>query len=1140
MRPNELGNDIGFRVSQNEVESIWTRKETPKPLRQSLAETGWDEVRIVFHESLLQGLEKLARSEAVDLVTVLVGGLHAVLARFSGQDETIVCLLDERHTIDHLSGHDAVFAPPLPIHGNISGNPTFRHVLHCMGQEIAATKAKSRSNGDGHHAPMEYVLEMCPSTDAADGSIHRPPLPLDGAAGCKLWIDVRPAQDGLKIEAQFPTDSCDRDAVVRLLESWRTLLEGAVSDPTSEVGRLPLLTAHERRQLLETWNQTDTDYPRDACMHELFEAQVERTPDAVAVVFGSQCLTYRELNARANQLAHLLRSRGVGPDGVVGLCITRSLEMMIGLLGILKAGGAYVPLDPTYPAERLAYMLSDARAPVLLTLRSLRESLPATDAQVVCLDEHWDQIAKESDQNLPSAAHAENLAYVIYTSGSTGRPKGAMILHRGLVNYLVWVQSAYPLPNGRGAPVHSSISFDLTVTSMLAPLLAGRSVHLIAEELGVDGLADLLRQEGDFSLIKITPAHLEVLARQLSSHTAAGRTHSFIIGGENLTYESIRFWQTHAPDTALVNEYGPTETVVGCCVFSVRAKDVGSGSVPIGRPIANTRLYILDKFLQPVPIGVAGELCIGGDGVARGYLNQPEITTQKFIPDPFARTEGQRLYRTGDLARYLPDGNIEFLGRIDHQVKIRGFRVELGEIEQTLKLHPAVRDALVITRETKSGGGGNGNGTGGGTVGGDRQLVAYVVSDADQPPTSADLRALLAAKLPPYMVPPFFVTLRAFPLTPNGKVDRQALPAPDERASVSAEIAAPRTPLEEALVGMWSQALGGRPVGIHDDFFQLGGDSLDAVGLIEGINHAFDLKLRVVQLYQNPTAAKMAASLNVQPVSRGDPRVVCFKQGGKKPPIVFIYAGPDEFQMAQTLKVDRPIYGIEVPWPMAWRNVAQQRKLDALPTLEEFAIPFTGALNATFSEGPCVLIGFSFAGLLAFEVAQQMRRQGREIEMVVILDSFWHGRDPHAFNWLRAILRRPWQWVRRMAGSGVKWVKGRLHPPTETFNKPPIIPSRMSPRLDERGVVVPGSDVLWLYDQMRERHKPAPLDVKGILCQAMDSHHGGLSSAKWRAIWKVLFCGNMQVVVVPGDHLTMIRDPQHLAVLGSQLCEIFS
>ncbi|HVT82046.1 MAG TPA: amino acid adenylation domain-containing protein, partial [Phycisphaerae bacterium] len=542
--------------------------------------------------------------------------------------------------------------------------------------------------------------------------------------GCEIWLQIQADGEGVRLAADYRADLFDRETIERFLACYGRLLEAAVANPDVPVTRLPLQGPAELRQLIEEWNQTAAAYPRERCLHELFEEQVARMPDATAVTFENQKLTYRALNERANQVAHHLRSLGVGPEVLVGLCVKRSVEMMVGLLGILKAGGAYVPLDPTYPKSRLAYMLGDSGAAVLLTQRELTGSLPEHKTRVVCMDADWEKIGAQGKENPARAAGPENLAYVIYTSGSTGRPKGAMILHRGLVNYLTWALKAYPVAEGRGAPVHSSISFDLTITGLLAPLLAGGTVLLVPEDLGVQGLVETLRQQGDFSLVKITPAHLELLSRQLSPEETAGRARAFIIGGENLTYQNVAYWQEHAPETLLVNEYGPTETVVGCCIYCVPAGERRAGSIPIGRPIANTQLYILDKHLQPVPIGVAGELCIAGDGVARGYLHAPELTARKFIANPFAKEAGARLYRTGDLARYLADGTIEFLGRMDDQVKIRGYRIELGEIESTLRLHPQVAQAHVINQE--------------------KRLVAYLVTKGPEPIRPADLRAFLS------------------------------------------------------------------------------------------------------------------------------------------------------------------------------------------------------------------------------------------------------------------------------------------------------------------------------------------------------------------------------------------------------------
>jgi amino acid adenylation domain-containing protein len=586
------------------------------------------------------------------------------------------------------------------------------------------------------------------------------------------------------------------------------------------------------------------------CVHRWIEIQAARTPNAIALTHANGPLSYAELNARANQLARHLRNLGVGPEVLVGLCAGRSSAMVVGLLAVLKAGGAYVPLDPTYPAERLAFMLDDARPSVLLTEQDLLGRLPASSAHVICIDRDWATIAAESDETLPGGAGLRNLAYVIYTSGSTGRPKGAMIHHLGLSNYLAWCTRAYAVDEGQGAPVHSSISFDLTITALLAPLVAGRRVDLLDEDLGVEQLGEALRRPRDYSLVKITPAHLRWLGDQLNPRDAGGRTRAFVIGGEALRPEHLEFWRRHAPETVLVNEYGPTETVVGCCVYRVPRDQAISGSIPIGRPIANTRLYVLNEDLEPVPVGVAGELYIGGAGVARGYLRRPALTAERFIPDPFDPEPGRRLYRTGDLARWRSDGNLEYLGRVDRQVKIRGYRIEPAEIEEALVRHRSVRESAVVTREHGPD---------------DRRLVAYVTIAEGRPaPDEAELRRFLRSSLTEPMIPSAFMVLESFPLTPNGKVDREALPDPGGgRTRPDASFVAPRGPVEEEVASAWKAVLRLERVGAHDNFFDLGGHSLLATQVISRLRDASGVEIPLRALFDAPTVAGLAERVEV-------------------------------------------------------------------------------------------------------------------------------------------------------------------------------------------------------------------------------------------------------------------------------------
>jgi amino acid adenylation domain-containing protein len=665
-----------------------------------------------------------------------------------------------------------------------------------------------------------------------------------------LSLMVMEAAETFQLNWQYNTDLFEDTTITPMAGHFVTLLESIVENPQQPVSLLPLLTQREQHQLLVEWNNTKAEYPSNKCIHQLFEEQVERTPNAVAVVCSGQQLTYNELNRRANQLAHYLQSLGVKPDELVGICVERSLEMIVGLLGILKAGGAYVPLDPDYPIERLSFMLEDAAVKVLLTQQELIDKLPEHQAQLICLDADWTIISKLSKSNLINTVTSENLAYVIYTSGSTGLPKGTLIPHQGLVNYLSWCTQAYNVEQGTGTLVHSPLGFDLTITSLFSPLLVGNQVEILAEDQDVETLSNSLRHHSHLSLVKITPAHLELLNQQLSPREAASRTMAFIIGGENLLGENIAFWQEFAPETLLVNEYGPTETVVGCCIYQVPMGKYISGSIPIGRPIANTQLYILDQNLQPVPIGIPGELYIGGAGLARGYLNRPELTQEKFIPNPFdnskVKNQKSKLYKTGDLCRYLPDGNIEYLGRIDNQVKIRGFRIELGEIEAVLTQYPQVQSSVIIAREDTPG---------------NKRLVAYIVPEKEATPTPNEMRQCLKEKLPEYMIPSAFVILESLPLTPNGKIDRRALPAPEQNYERTDKFILPRNPIEEILVTIWTEVLKVQQISINDNFFELGGHSLLATQLISRIRTNLSIEIPLRSLFAAPTIEELGQQI---------------------------------------------------------------------------------------------------------------------------------------------------------------------------------------------------------------------------------------------------------------------------------------
>jgi amino acid adenylation domain-containing protein/non-ribosomal peptide synthase protein (TIGR01720 family) len=636
---------------------------------------------------------------------------------------------------------------------------------------------------------------------------------------------------------EYNTDLFDAAAIGRMLGHFQTLLEGIVADPQQHVSNLPILTQPERHTLLVEWNHTQVDYPKDVCVHQLFEAQVEQTPEAMAVVFEDQQLTYRELNRRANQVAHHLRSLGVGSDVLVGICVERSLEMVVGLLGILKAGAAYVPLDPSYPAERLAFMLEDAQVPILLTQQRLVSRLPKHGAKAICLDADWEIIAQESTENSTSNVKADNLAYVIYTSGSTGKPKGVQIEHQGLLNLVFWHQRAFAVSSAERATQIAGPAFDAAVWELWPYLTTGASIYIANEETRISPvqLRDWLITSAITITFLPTPLAESVLSLDWPSNTAL---QTLLTGGDKL-----HNYPSPSLPFKLVNNYGPTENTVVTTSGGVSSTKQSDRTPTIGRPIANTQVYLLDKNLQPVPVGIPGEIYVGGASLARGYLNHPDLTALSFIPNPCSNTQSRRLYKTGDLARYLPDGNIEFLGRLDDQVKIRGFRIELGEIESVLGQHPAMQETLVVVRED---------------IPNNKRLVAYGVPKQSPAPSMQELHHFLKQQLPEYMVPSAFVLLDALPLTPNGKVDRRALPAPDTtRPELAGAYVAPRTSVEELLAGIWADVLGLEKVGIHDNFFEVGGDSILSIQIIARAKQA-GLALTPKQLFGHQTIAELA------------------------------------------------------------------------------------------------------------------------------------------------------------------------------------------------------------------------------------------------------------------------------------------
>jgi amino acid adenylation domain-containing protein len=705
---------------------------------------------------------------------------------------------------------------------------------------------------DASRAPLfqvEFVLQNAPMPELQLGGLTLSPVELEvNNTKFDVTLIMEETAEGLRGWMQYSTDLFDQTTIDRLIRHYRTLLLAAVADPGQRVSELPLLTEEERRESLVEWNRTEVDYEGAAApLQILFERQVERTPEAVALECEGEQLTYAELNRRADRLARLLRGKGVGPDSVVGLLVERSAGMVVSLLAVLKAGGAYLPLDVQHPAERLRFMLEDASASLLLTQEHLRDSLHEYGLEVVCVDSpSEDSESSVLDEAARGVAEVspENLAYVIYTSGSTGRPKGVGVPHRAIVNRLLWMQRELPLTSKDRLLHKTPISFDASVWEIFSPLLAGAQL-VMARPGGHQDPAYLARTlaEQRITVCQLVPSMLQVLLQE-PSMARCDSLRRVYCGGEVLPYDlQERFFSVLGAE--LHNLYGPTEATIDAAHWTCERESPRS-LVPIGGPLGNVRLYVLDRRMQVVPLGVPGELYVGGAGVARGYLGRADLTAERFVPDPFSTEPGARLYRTGDLTRRLPGGELEYLGRIDQQVKIRGFRIELGEVESALSEHPRVRQCVVAARGEA----------------GDKRLVGYLVPEAGETPGIDELREHLSKRLPEYMLPTSFVLLEELPLLVNGKVDRKALPAPDSAALSGARVyVAPRTPTEELLAGIWSEVLGVERVGAEDNFFDLGGHSLLATQVVTRVREALGVELPMRSMFESPTVGGLASSV---------------------------------------------------------------------------------------------------------------------------------------------------------------------------------------------------------------------------------------------------------------------------------------
>ena len=1117
---------------------------------------------VVFSRAEMTALTELSQREGATLFMTLLAAFQTLLGRYSGQEDIVVGTPVAGRTQPEMEGLIGSFANTLALRTDLSGDPSFRTLLGRVRQvtlgalahqelpfeQLVAALQPARDPSRNPLFQVMLVLQNTPHSEGfGDLTMERLAVHTD-TARFDLTLSLEETVEGLVGTIEYSTDLFEAATIARMAEHFHTLLRGIVADPDCRLSALPLLTETESHQILVEWNATEAEYRCDRLIHERFEEQVSRAPDAIAVVFEGETLTYAELNARANQLAHYLQERGAGPDVLVGLCVERSLAMVIGILGILKSGSAYVPLDPTYPKERLGFIIADTRIPILLTQARLVEALPEYEGSLICLDRDWPAIAHADDANPASDVRPDNLAYIIYTSGSTGKPKGVMVCHANVVRLFDATDAWFHFDCNDTWTLFHSYAFDFSVWELWGALLYGGRLIVVPFLVSRSPLAflDLLRAERVTVLNQTPSAFYQLIAKEERAGISQPLALRLVIfGGEALDPQRLRPWFARHGDQSprLINMYGITETTVHVTYYPLTTADLeGNARSPIGRAIPDLHVSILDPHMQPVPIGVPGELYVGGGGVARGYLNRPDLTAERFLPDPFSSLPGARLYKTGDLARYQPDGTIEYLGRLDQQVKVRGFRIELGEIEAALLLHPDVHEALVLARDERSG---------------ESRLVAYVVPKQGKSPSANELRRAVALQIPDYMIPSAFVLMDAMPLTANGKVDRRALPEPhavqSERAT---SFVAPEGLLQLQLAQIWEEILDVRPVGTTDDFFALGGHSLLAVRLIDRIMEVFGQNIPLATLFAGATIEHLEEIL-LQGKDEGPRLPVVQVQGGAAKQSFFFLHGDLRdgglycLNLARSLDPDRPFYAIH-PAGTDGGGVPH--------TLEAIAAGHLDALRAVQPEGPYLLGGYCAGAYVAFEMAQQLEAVGQHVTSLVMIEQgvshaeirvvrtllgLWgklvgHNSEQQIRLFLRArayyrekllgVLPSRWLQTIRTADSilrkGLERAIRVFLPGPRYIQLPSLLPTDYAPDMRSRVAFELGYRYTWAIT----RYVPTRYRGRVALFSAKDEQTGATTDPTmgWKNITE-----NIDGYTIPGTHSTIITT--HVEDLAKQL-----
>jgi amino acid adenylation domain-containing protein len=1092
---------------------------------------------------LTRRMKDLARQERATLFVPLLAGLYTLLHRYTGQVDIVVGSMGAGRSRPEFQTVVGFFANLLPLRVDLSGRPTFRSLLGqvrevvlegidhqnypfpLLVQQILHRRDSSANplcnvliQLNAHQVDLvpDAVRAEAASAPGCMASVHAEGLsvelyPLEQPiAKVDLSLILYQTVDGLAGWMEFSTDLFERNTVRRMVGHWLSLLEAGVAEPDQPLATLPLLSPREREQMLRGWNDTTVAYPVDQCVQHLFEAQVERAPAAVALNWDGEELTYAELNRRANHLAHYLQALGVRTETPVGVFLERSVEMLVAWLAVLKAGGAYVPLAPDYPRERSRFQLDDSGATLVLTLRELAGAL-GDGVRAVCVDEEAEAISRTSAANPTSATMPVNLAYVIYTSGSTGNPKGISIPHFAINRLVINTNYIAFGPSDRVAQA-SNASFDLSTFEVWGALLNGARLVGFPKTLVLsppDLALELRRHE--ISVLILPTALFNQVARTVP--TAFTSLRHVLFGGEVVDPQCVSAVLGAGPPQHLLHVYGPTESTTLATAHVVGHVDEGALTVPIGTPIANTTIYVLDAAMEPVPIGVPGELYIGGAGLARGYVNQPELTARCFVPDPFANAPGARLYRTGDLVRWRADGDLEFIGRRDFQVKLRGFRIELGEVETVLAQHPTVAQAVALVRND---------------TGDDRRLVAYVIGrDSTARPDAHELGQFLRSRLPDYMVPSTVVVLDALPLTPNGKLDRAALPRPtSRRPDLDSRFSPPRTPLEETLANLWAEILKLERVGIHDNFFELGGHSLLAVRLFARLSEVLDSRPSVAALFQAPTIAQLADILEKRQAHSTSPLLPLRTSGGNRPFFCVPGLAGSGFvfvELVHHLAPDRPFYALQSP---GFAGGPVETSVEAI------ARQYVEAVRSIQPRGPYLLGGYSMGGSVAYEMASHLRADGDDVALLVMLDSACPPyvvaeQSAGSFDWGAVALAMGL----RLDGATMERV---LHLPLEELSFSDlrhVLASGLAPAGMRVEDVRPLIRVFKANFQAFWSYAPRPQVHRLVFLRAEERppwHRLGNLDLDWENLAPI------DVRVVPGSHHTIMHEP-NVRALAAQL-----